>query len=115
MSIFKPKVKNPNVDSEGNIKYVPTTPSQFLYAVRDKEAGVYLPPVVLTNNVTALRSFERQIKAGDSSFSEYPDQFELVRIGSFNEHTGEVESHPIIRLAGAEDYIKDDDKNKKEV
>lgn len=74
-----------------------------LYAVRDVKS-TYMSPVVGSNDAQAMRSF----RAGMKSVPEYevsPGDFELYRIGEFNNESGLISPTipPVFICSGAEE------------
>lgn len=63
-----------------------------VFAVEDVKAGEFATLHVARSNEAALRAFTDAILHGeDSMLRRYPDDYQLVRVGSFDEVTGELE------------------------
>lgn len=62
----------------------------FGYAIHDKKAGMYHPPMFFHHDVQAVRSVERTAKSPGNQLSEYPQDFALVCVCEFIENTGEM-------------------------
>lgn len=62
-----------------------------LLAIFDKKALSYHPVFCVPNMVTASRSLDKAVNAGQGDFADYPDDFALYVVGEFNEITGVIE------------------------
>lgn len=69
-----------------------------MYSIFDKKAGLYAAPFVDINKGSAIRAIGEFIKRGDHTAAKYPEDFQLVHLGSFDEESGEVtpEAIPVI-------------------
>lgn len=63
-----------------------------IYAVHDAKAGAYMAPFTLANDGMAKRSFINEVGRPDSLVGQNPGDFVLVRLGSFDDLTGVVNS-----------------------
>lgn len=62
-----------------------------LYSVYDQVAGTYSNPVTARNDAVAARLFVHSVSTeGESLVKSHPDDYSLVRIGSFDEVDGLV-------------------------
>lgn len=61
-----------------------------LFCVRDRKAQLFLKPFTEATKVHAYRAFEQACKEPGSAFGAYPDDFELIYMGTFDESSGRV-------------------------
>lgn len=64
-----------------------------LFAVLDLKAGFFMQPFPEQNTVSALRGFEVAVNESKSTFSQFPDDFALMELASFDQQTGEIVPH----------------------
>lgn len=60
-----------------------------IVCIEDKEAKLYNEPKVITNKVQAMRDFIEMCNDDKYPFKKYPEQFRLVKLGVFDDETGE--------------------------
>lgn len=63
-----------------------------MFAIRDRKIGAYKAPFTARNAGDATRMFAGAIKQGNTQLSEYPEDFDLFYIGSFNDLSGQLDS-----------------------
>jgi len=63
-----------------------------MFAIRDRKIGAYKAPFVARNAGDASRMFAGAIKQGNTQLSEYPEDFDLFFIGTFNDLSGQLDS-----------------------
>ena len=63
-----------------------------VYSIFDSCACVYGTPFVMDNDNTAIRSFTDYCHIPDTSLFKHPEDYSLVRLGSFNKKTGALET-----------------------
>ncbi|QXP08078.1 MAG: nonstructural protein [Arizlama microvirus] len=79
-----------------------------LFAMYDIKASFYLQPFPETSTVAALRGFEVAVNEGKSTFSRFPDDFALMELADFDQHSGEIIVHPApLNLGTARTVLKD--------
>jgi len=71
-----------------------------LFAMHDIKAGFYLQPFPETSTIAALRGFEVAVNEGKSTFSRFPDDFALMELADFDQHTGELIPHAVPQNLG---------------
>lgn len=76
------------------------------YAVHDTKSHSYGPPMFLRHGAEAMRSFEQAANDEQTMLFKYPDDYELVRIGHYNDDTGTLVSEEHISLGFARDFQK---------
>lgn len=65
-----------------------------MYSVRDAKAEAYLQPFYVTKEGEAVRGFKECIQDTSHKFHNFPEDYALFEIGSFNQETGTLESLP---------------------
>lgn len=73
-----------------------------VYAVYDRKAQYYLPPFVCRGDAEATRMFSEAVMTSETPISQYPADFDLVKVGSFDLETGVLtpENIPTLMLNG---------------
>lgn len=63
-----------------------------IYATRDSKTGEYNSPYFQPTDAAAIRLFRLEINRADTTnlLYNYPEDFELYRLGSFNLDAGEI-------------------------
>lgn len=59
-----------------------------MYAIYDTKAAAYLQPFFCANNAIAFRNIERACKNPQSPFAEFPADFNLFCLASFEDVDG---------------------------
>lgn len=64
-----------------------------IYSVYDNQTKTFNMPFFAANDPTALRSFKNEANRADAANTIYtnPEDFSLVKLGTFNEDTGEIQ------------------------
>lgn len=62
-----------------------------MYSVFDRKANMFNHPFFAAHDVLASRTVYMREKVDSSSLSEFPDDFMLVKVGSFDPVTGDVD------------------------
>lgn len=66
-----------------------------LYSVYDRKSKTYAAPFTEVADGTAIRAMQDLISNNQNHpFARYPEDFELVRVGSFNEIDGSISEEP---------------------
>lgn len=63
---------------------------KLVFAVEDVKAGVFGDPIVVEHEAIAVRSFAEVANDAQSNICKYPDDFRLVRLGSYDTVSGEI-------------------------
>lgn len=64
-----------------------------LYSIKDSKTSAYAGVYMFVNNGVAVRSLQSAAKAGQMGLvAQYPADFDLYCIGSFDEDSGVVDS-----------------------
>lgn len=61
-------------------------------AVYDKKAELYDTPFMVRSLADAVRGFQQAAKNEQSNIYNYPEDFKLVHLGTFNNQTGEIKT-----------------------
>lgn len=76
------------LNPEGNMR-------KTLYSVYDKKSNFYSAPFIEVNDGTAIRALQDTISSNPNHpFAKHSEDFELIRVGSFNEQDGGVSEDP---------------------
>nr|WAE43486.1 MAG: nonstructural protein [Microviridae sp.] len=64
------------------------------YSVKDVKTGTFCNPFIVQNDVSAVRMFSYSVNdhTVQSSLSLYPHDFELYKVGSFDDNSGKISS-----------------------
>lgn len=63
-----------------------------MYSIFDKKSLIHHPPQFLYNTGHALRYFKSTVERQERSFmTDYPEDFDVYEVGSFDDQTGVVE------------------------
>ncbi len=63
-----------------------------LYAVKDIKVMAYSPPFIKETDIEAQRFFYELSQDVKTNINKYPSDFELYKIGTCDDSTGELES-----------------------
>lgn len=64
-----------------------------LYSLYDKKTNYFNPPVCCHNEKEACRTFAMVVQGKASIFNQYPSDFDLYELGTFDDHSAKLESH----------------------
>ena len=72
-----------------------------IYSIFDKKAQEYNAPFVEVTDATAIRAIQDVVSNGEHPFSKFSEDYELVKLGSYDSATGIIEMDPmdLIQLA----------------
>lgn len=59
-----------------------------MYAIYDSKAAAYLQPFFCSNHALAFRNLERAVKNPQSPFAEFPADFTLFHLATFDDVKG---------------------------
>jgi hypothetical protein len=66
---------------------------QELYSIQDKVAKIYNRPMPIVNFGKAMQVFSQMVNdEQDSDIKKWPEQFNLVKLGTYDEETGKIDS-----------------------
>lgn len=82
-----------------------------IYTIHDRKAEVYAVPYFAQTDVHALRMFTAAVNNNDPNnmLYQHAEDFALVEIGSYNERTGQIDTHGIHRHIAAGHAVKKTD------
>lgn len=66
-----------------------------LYSVYDKKSMIYGQVMTCADEIQAKRLFERAVNDEETMLFHYPEDFVLVEICDFDEHTGNIITMPM--------------------
>lgn len=88
-----------------------------MYCIYDIKTCVFHPPMFCHNDDHAIRVCHQVGQQGKQIFAEYPEDFKLFCVGSFDDATGQIKSLPSPRyVANILDLFrgdKDENSNQK--
>lgn len=58
-----------------------------MYAIRDKKAETFFQPMYMPHHASAVRQFSTAIQKGEGDLANYPDDFDLYYIGTYDQKT----------------------------
>jgi hypothetical protein len=66
-----------------------------IYSIYDKTAQAYIQPFYMHNNGLAIRAFQDNVNdnSGNNNINKHPNQFDLYKLGTYDDKTGVIESH----------------------
>lgn len=65
-----------------------------MYSIRDAKAGFYHHPIFEKHNGEALESFTQLANDPKTPVCKYPEDYDLYYLGTYDDHTGLVQSLP---------------------
>lgn len=60
----------------------------FVFSVYDRKAQYYLPPFASRSEAEAVRAFVELVMNSETPISQYPADFDLMQVGTFNLESG---------------------------
>lgn len=63
------------------------------FAVYDLKVAAYLNPIFFRTSAEAIRAFETSCKDSNTQFFQYPSDFQLFDLGSFDINSGDFDLH----------------------
>ena len=73
-----------------------------IYVIFDKAANIYGNMIALPNDEVAIRLFKSMVNGNQGNITEYPEDFSLHCIGTFDENIGYIS--PLVTKNG-EKYV----------
>lgn len=67
---------------------------KVIHTVYDLKAEAYMDPFFSHNNSTALRDFTTAANQAEHIFNTNPEDYVLVRLGTYDDDTGRIEVLP---------------------
>lgn len=78
----------------------------IVFAVFDKKSELHGPPFNMGTVGEALRAFQDLVQDERTTVSRHPEDFKLVRLGMFDNKTGEFVNAPRETLAHAQEFSR---------
>lgn len=63
-----------------------------IYAIRDLKANKYQQPWLAINDEVAIRQFKTLCQDKSTLFGNYPEDFDLMKLGEYSEDNGSIVS-----------------------
>lgn len=64
-----------------------------MYTVRDRESQTFIKPFCMETDRDAKEGFKIVVNDGESNYSKFPNDFELIRLGEFDPRSGKITPH----------------------
>lgn len=80
-----------------------------LYSVYDEVAQIFNAPFPEANDKSAMRAFATVSVDPASVLSKHPGDYYLYKVGTMDEHSGELMNCPPERLCRGSDFIQEVD------
>lgn len=75
-----------------------------LYSIRDNKTDVFGTPFTSHNNGSAIRTFGDVAADPQTNINKHPEDFVLIRVGSWDDDSGQATYEPHITLSHATDF-----------
>lgn len=86
-----------------------------IFSIFDSKAAAYMTPFTLQSSAHAIRQISELMLSREASpFSDYPEDFTLMEIGSWDQLTGEIHPHSAFISHGNLAVMKAALKNRRE-
>lgn len=63
-----------------------------IYAVRDQKVESYSQPFFAHTHGESERSFEQAVKTPNSPYNQFPQDFDLYYLGTYDDQTGAIQA-----------------------
>lgn len=77
-----------------------------MYVIYDTKAKFYNKPFYMQNDSIAIRAFTDLVNDTQTDVNKHPTDFQLYSVGTYEDTTAIIESHPPIHMANAHE-LKD--------
>lgn len=78
---------------------------KMMFMVFDKKTQVYDQPFMAMSFGAVERMMDKTVKEGKSIIAEYPDDFMIFHVGSFEETTGKIELIDHVPVGTVSDFV----------
>lgn len=78
-----------------------------IYSVYDNKAKAFLPPFILATDGMAIRAIGNCVNDEKHQFGRNPNDYQLFRIGMFNDNDATIEPSKPFSLGLAAQFIED--------
>lgn len=68
------------------------------YTLFDIKTQYYLPPFTAHNDGDAARQIQMILRKGNNIYAQYPEDYNLYEVGSFDDSTGKINAAPNVRI-----------------
>lgn len=75
-----------------------------VFSVRDVKAHTFSPPFYVRSDGEARRAFAGIANDARTGVGQYPEDYELVRLGEWDDETGAHGSYEVVPLGFASEY-----------
>lgn len=65
----------------------------FAYSILDIKVGTYSPPFFMNHDGLAMRAMSETVNDMSTSIGRHPADFQLMKVGYFDDATGAIVSH----------------------
>jgi len=76
----------------------------MMFSILDIKAAAYRPPMFFVSKGVAIRAFAKACTEKDTDFSNFPTDFILCELGTFDETTGKLVSFEPVHICKALDF-----------
>lgn len=76
----------------------------YVYSIRDAATEAFSPPIIVRAQGEAIRMFVDEAQNPDSRIKKHPQDFDLYKVGEWDDQTGELSGQKPERVARAQDY-----------
>lgn len=85
----------------------PLTATHSIYSLLDRKAGVLGTPFISDNDLTSKRIvLDLLTLGGENLISTHPSDFDLVRIGTFSNRSGILDSYSFVLIENCENLLE---------
>ena len=83
-----------------------------IYAIYDEKLEAYNRPFFLISDGVAIRAFQDEINNKESELSKHPEDYDLYKIGEYNEETGNITpNEPVLIGTGKALVYREENQN----
>lgn len=76
-----------------------------IYSVKDRESKTFINPFAMQTDRDAKEGFRQVVNDDKSPYAKFPDDYELLKLGTFDPRSGEIEPHKPETLCWAKDLV----------
>lgn len=78
---------------------------QFMVAIYDRALGAFLRPFCAPSEAIAIRGFQDEINRVDSELNKHPGDYELHRLASWDDESGEFQNDKAMLILGKQVFL----------
>ena len=79
-----------------------------IFSIYDTKLQAYLAPFTAANNQVAIREFSQYANREGSPFQKHPADYQLIRVGDWDDDSGLPTPQDHVNLGFASEYIQND-------